>query len=319
MFQQNGNTYIDGHYELNNNNVIEPFDNSTESQQLMNNKSHGPSVGYIDLDERIPDVDHIYDKLVIVTAFSQNHFMEAKGIIGTAQRQMPSKKIVVYDLGLNGETKKAVQSYCNVELRPFPFAKYPKFVSNLHVFSWKPIIIKTTLNEFGAIYWGDAAVRFKKSLKELIPYANNHHGYMSLMHSFDPKVHSPIRHQYYYTNKGMFEFLGINRTMYYQEHNASPHPTANRQLFINSTTLQTNIVQPLFECAMQYDCISPNGSKVGTHRFDASALALIIYQNLKYEWTPDNNDNNKFNEVIGMERSNGSKYKPRTCNEETRL
>lgn len=110
-----GNTYIDGHYELNNNNVIEPFDNSTESQQLMNNKSHAPSLGYIDLDERIPDVDHIYNKLVIVTAFSQNHFMEAKGIIGTAQRQMPSKKIVVYDLGLNGETKKAVSIVRNCQ------------------------------------------------------------------------------------------------------------------------------------------------------------------------------------------------------------
>lgn len=111
----------------------------------------------------------------------------------------------------------------------------------------------------------------------------------------------------------MFEFMGINRTQYREDINAAPHPTANRQLFINSTTLQTKLVRPLVDCAMQYECISPNGSRVGNHRFDASALALLMYKNLKYEWTPENHDNRIFNEVIGIERSSGEKYKPKSC------
>lgn len=71
---------------------------------------------YIDLDEWIPDIDELYDKLVIVTAFSQNHFKEAQGIIGTAQRMMPNKKIVIYNLGINNETKRIVSTYTNIKL-----------------------------------------------------------------------------------------------------------------------------------------------------------------------------------------------------------
>lgn len=290
--------------------------NQTADQDTVqhdNKNSSIPTLQYIDVDVEMPDIDSLYEKLVVVTAFSQNHFKEALGIIGTSQHMMPDKKIIVYDLGIEVKTKQIVKSFCNVELRPFPFKDYPNFVKNLLVYSWKPIIINMTLNEFGAIYWGDAGVRFKKSLKQLLPYTRNHHGYMALMHSFDPKVKSKIKHQYFYTHPLMFSYLGINRTEYYEEQNASPHPTANRQLFINSTTLQTKIVRPLVKCALDLDCIKPKGARKGQHRFDASALTLLIYKNMKYEWTPSNNDNNIFNDVITIERSSGEKYKPKQC------
>lgn len=136
---------------------------------------------------------------------------------------------------------------------------------------------------------------------------------MALIHSFDPKVNSSIIHQYFYTHPEMFKFLNINRTRYYAEKNSSPHLTANRQLIINSSTVQSKIIQPLVECAMQLECISPEGSKKGEHRFDASALALIVYKNLKYEWTPENNSNDIFNEVIDIHRGNTNRYKLKQC------
>lgn len=47
------------------------------------------------------DVPALFKKLVIVTAISQNHLDEAKGMISSAQRHMPKNKIIVYDLGID--------------------------------------------------------------------------------------------------------------------------------------------------------------------------------------------------------------------------
>lgn len=274
----------------------------------------GPGrLNYLDVDERMPGIDELYNKLVIVTAISDNHFIESKGIIATAQQMMPGKKIIVYDLGMNSETKKHIKSYCNVEYRKFPFKKYPKHVSKLLVYAWKPMIINITLNEFGAIYWGDAGNRFRKSLKEALPYVQRNHGYMTAFHSFDPKAHPVVKHQYYFTHPGMFDYFGINRTQYYTEANAAPHAAASRQLFINSTTVQTKIVQPLVQCALKFECISPGDAKYGPHRFDASALALIIYKNMKYEWTPEKNNGELMNAIVINSRDNGNMYKPLLC------
>ncbi|XP_072166136.1 uncharacterized protein [Diadema setosum] len=130
-------------------------------------------------------IDKIYRDLTIVTAFSENHYAEAMGLIGTVQQTMPEKKLVVYDLGIEPESLVKVKQLCNTELRRFPFENYPPHVSNLHTYAWKVIIINITLHEFGAIFWGDASVRFKDSLRHLVPYVLRHHGYMTHFHAFD--------------------------------------------------------------------------------------------------------------------------------------
>ncbi|KAJ8049248.1 hypothetical protein HOLleu_01917 [Holothuria leucospilota] len=54
----------------------------------------------IDLDKEDPPLNLLYEKLTLVTAFSENHFQEGPGFIGSAQQQMPNKTIILYDLGL---------------------------------------------------------------------------------------------------------------------------------------------------------------------------------------------------------------------------
>ena len=92
--------------------------------------------------DTIASVGEMYKHMVIATSFSSNHFEEAKDMIASVQKCFPNKTIIVYDLGLKPNHKTEVSSYCNVELRPFPFDEYPPHVKQLHNFAWKPIIVK---------------------------------------------------------------------------------------------------------------------------------------------------------------------------------
>ena len=80
-------------------------------------------------------------------------------MIGSVQRCLPDKKIVVYDLGLNWSQRRELNSYCNVELRLFPFDNYEPFMKDLGYFSWKVVIAKILSQEYKVIMYGDFSLR----------------------------------------------------------------------------------------------------------------------------------------------------------------
>ena len=57
------------------------------------------------------NVNALYDRLVIVTAISDNHIVESMGMIKSAQTHMPDKQIYVYNLGLNKKNIQKVIKY----------------------------------------------------------------------------------------------------------------------------------------------------------------------------------------------------------------
>ncbi|XP_071853018.1 uncharacterized protein [Apostichopus japonicus] len=280
--------------------------------EIQPNTTIAPHVGgvHIDLDVSVLTVDEMYDRLVLITAFSDNHYKEAMGYIGTAQKYMPGKRIIVYDLGLSNTMKRKVRKLCDVKLRRFPFNNYPQHVKNLQSYAWKPVIINLSLNEFGAIYYGDASIRFKKSLKVLLPGIQRHHGYMSYIAYFDPRKGA----RYRLTVPAMFTKLGVDREEYHNCNNSAPHIQAGNQLIINSTTIQTKLMQPWLQCALEKECIAPKGSSRANHRQDASAITIIAYKYMFREWTEEDNDNEKMQAVVDVLReSNGWKSNPQYC------
>ena len=136
---------------------------------------------------------------------------------------------------------------------------------------------------------------------------------MTHINGFDPKKKEEIQHQYYFTHPELYAILGVNRTEYFQSEDLAPHASANRQLFLNGSYIQETIVQPMLQCALRYRCISPVGAAHGKHRFDASILAILIYKNLKGEWTRTNNDNRAFDEAVYIIRDTKGNEKVKTC------
>lgn len=57
----------------------------------------------------------------------------------------PSKKMIVYDLGLTPIQTLLVGNFCNVEYRRFEFENYPKEVKKLLHYRWKPLVIAVSV------------------------------------------------------------------------------------------------------------------------------------------------------------------------------
>ncbi|KAL6736496.1 hypothetical protein Aduo_006842 [Ancylostoma duodenale] len=76
-----------------------------------------------------------------VTAMSENHFDEGLTLIAFMRRLWPRQKIIVYDLGLTSNSAENLKGKCLVEVRKFPFDKYPTYVERLLEYRWKPLLI----------------------------------------------------------------------------------------------------------------------------------------------------------------------------------
>lgn len=138
---------------------------------------------------------------------------------------------------------------------------------------------------------------------------------MSVIRGFDPKhKQENVTHHYFLTVPEMFKKLKVNRDEYFNSNFSAPHVQPGTQLIINSTTIQTKLMQPWLHCALEKSCIAPPGSSRRNHRQDASAITLLVYKNLHGEWTPEDNDTDKMRSVIVVLRgSNGLSYHPKYC------
>ena len=149
---------------------------STSKVQLVNDQSAPDPSTSMAIYEELVDARYLYDHLVVVTAFSDNHFEEAKDMIASMQICLPDKKIIVYDLGLSSKKKREVRKYCNVELRSFPFENYTQpHVKELNSYAWKPIIAKLVSQEYDVIMYGDASLRIiscnmSKAMEHLLKF-----------------------------------------------------------------------------------------------------------------------------------------------------
>ena len=252
---------------------------STTKVEFVNNQS-APSTSN-GTDEELVDARYLFDNLVVLTAFSDNHFEEAKDMIASMQTCLPDKKIIVYDLGLSSKTKEEVRKYCNVELRSFPFENYTQpHVKKLSSYAWKPIIVKLVSEEYDVIMYGDASLRMKtcnmrKALDHLLKYP---------LLDLYPISFRAIE----FTHDGMMEYLQ------YPKHRKDIAQLKTLQatcfLIWANSVMQEKLIEPWLDCALHQECIAPKGSKlwpchftkvhdghyIGCHRYDQSALNLIL-------------------------------------------
>ena len=233
---------------------------------------------------KLLDVKYIdlYNQLVVLTAFSDNHFVEARDMIASIQTCLPDKKIIVYDLGLNSENKNEVCKYCNVELRSFPFENYTQHhMRNLRTYAWKPVIVKLVSREYNVIMYGDASLRMKScNMNRALEHLLNEFPFLGL----NPISFRAIE----FTHDGMIEYL------HYPEHrkDIAQLQTLEASCFLMrvNSVMQEKVVEPWLDCALHQECIAPKGSTknycsftrvhdghyVGCHRYDQSALNLIL-------------------------------------------
>lgn len=218
---------------------------------------------------------------------SSNHFEEFKSLIGSVQAFLPGVKTVVYDLGLTDGDRATATSYCNVEIRSFAFDKYPVHVKDLHTYSWKPILLDEVARDHEIILYADASGRITgpyifEAFKLLIRFpfiAGRRHKlpFMSFVHE------GMLQYMKYpFSRKMLYSVGGVEANLF--------------MMRVNNVTMN-HIMKPWVDCALHPDCIAPkgavlwgsafyypfihthwyrDGSYVGNHRYDQSALNLIL-------------------------------------------
>ena len=261
---------------------------STESA-LPNTTSASPSTSAITLSssssetaswDRIASVAEMYERMVIATAFSSNHFEEAKSMIASVQKCLPGKKIIVYDLGLVRNQRKQVRRYCNVELRRFPFDKYKSYMKNLHYYSWKAVVVKKVSMEYDVIMYGDTSLKMIScNITKALAY----------LFEFPFLCTSPAGFRAIeFTHDGMIKYLGYPPT---RECLAGVKSVqAGCWLMWANSAIREKVIKPWLDCSLHKECIAPIGAKLhpchflnvhngvyaDCHRYDQSALNIIL-------------------------------------------
>uniref|UniRef100_A0A915IXJ5 Uncharacterized protein n=1 Tax=Romanomermis culicivorax TaxID=13658 RepID=A0A915IXJ5_ROMCU len=229
---------------------------------------------------------------IFVTAFSDNHFHEAMNLMESIKTQYKEKIVVVYDIGLNNDSIQSVKTkFPNIlhSIKKFPFEIYPKFVSNLLEYRWKPLIIARELKHWPSIVWMDSSIVHHKHVENILKFYKNCSQISKIFakcsrypwHMFDFTGHSIFAA----TKSGMYDFLPVPKE---QSSNISMIG-ANIQLVFGTKKLKRQILRYWVLCALEEKCMAPDGSNLGCnfendrysryaecHRFDQSALNILL-------------------------------------------
>ncbi|KAK2186416.1 hypothetical protein NP493_201g04025 [Ridgeia piscesae] len=183
---------------------------------------------------------------VVVTGASSDHFRESVDAVASVQTNMPTRKIIYYDLGLTQAQIAQLKSWCNIEYRQFNTSRYPAVVKNLHHYAWKPLIIQDVLRKYPAVFWMDASFRWMTpNMTQLYQRARDSDGFVL----FGPTGHS----NFAVTHPGMFRYLTTN----IEKQKQTQQFGATAAFVVNTRSNFDEVLWWYYLCALTEDCIAP--------------------------------------------------------------
>ena len=247
----------------------------------------------------------------VVSAVSENHAKEVVDMISSVRHHMPERGVVLYDLGLTTERKNLTR-LCRVALREFSFfVQGRSLLSNLVTYQWKPLIVNSALQEFGGVVWADSSVRFHQSILE-IPQLRRGRGVVTfgLMGS---------RHRTAsFTHDGTLRYFDVGGTKLANV--VVAFGTIN--IWLDRPLVRNVLMRQWVACALDTACMAPKGSTpfecdfaitqswkfLGCHRFDQSALSVLLFKAFGEEDGKSHWVDMKEGKNISIERDNPTSH-----------
>ncbi len=220
------------------------------------------------------------EAFVLVTASDEKHYIYLKQLIKNYEKLIKSRhftKFIIYDIGLSNKQIQEILNFNFIDLRKFPFEKYPEFYSlrlpehnnKIGGFAWKPAIINTLKEEkFTNVIWLDSATIFDKKIiffKYLIAY----YGFGSF---YSTGSISDWTHNYVIEKldlKNNFEVL------------QSPNLLAGVTGFSFRKQEGVLTLEKWNNYSSQKDLIFPKNSSTSNHRHDQSLLSITHWLSTK--------------------------------------
>ncbi|XP_005093483.2 uncharacterized protein LOC101856720 [Aplysia californica] len=226
--------------------------------------------------------------LTVVTAVSANHYLESQAMIETLHRYVFPKfqniSFYLYDLGLHPGQKAQMQRHCRCTVIEFPFSAMETNRSDIHCYTWKPLIVQAHLPQTDVLVWADSSVRFNDSATDQLFAPVLDTGFLITL---SDRYGRPVAHN---TASDTFRYFGMDpcSVANFQEMEAS------FMAFHNEPFIEHVLVSSWASCALDPLCMCPRGSLgmlhcdgglrkyAKCHRFDQSAITLItlaLFQN----------------------------------------
>lgn len=225
--------------------------------------------------------------LIFVTAASANHYDEIQGLLMSLYADVfpflknytqLTYKLVYYDLGLSTQQLAQLQSRTSAtfEVIRFPFESMPTSIKKPITYTWKPLTIKAQLNHSDVTFWMDASTRFKTPNITVILNDVNTLGLVITRTSWKLPLH---------VAQPMLDYFHVQPCLVSPFYELASGFIA----FKNEQLILRAVVDPWVSCAFSPDCLCPgkncrnlygcnkrNASYSWCHRYDQSAIALIL-------------------------------------------
>lgn len=215
-------------------------------------------------------------EFTLVTASDEKHYPYLVNFIDNFERMQKNihNKLIIFDLGLSSQQYQKLLENKILEVRKFPFEKYPKYFAlrlkehknKIGGFAWKPEIINILKNEgIKYLIWLDSATMFQNNLL-LFKIFIYEYGFASFNSTGNIKQ---------WTHPSVLENLNLN----------------DNQFILNSTNLMAGVVGFNFNShfakklhqewnilSSNEDMIFPANSNSSNHRHDQSLLSITYWK-----------------------------------------
>jgi hypothetical protein len=205
-------------------------------------------------------------KTILVTGANQGYFSGLSNIAASARFWAPDNPMVVYNLGLTDEQLETVKTWRNVIAVEWkdgiPYQQ--KHVQMLHTYAWKSLAINESVHKYHNIFWLDAGATYTGPIDGLEHYLQRHGIFLVRGQDLSMKEKS---------HPDTYKYLNLDKKTFV----GGPHYAGGIQGHLLPSRYIDTIVKPNAACALKAQCIAPDGSNLGVHRYDQTTLSILAY------------------------------------------
>jgi hypothetical protein len=209
--------------------------------------------------------------MYIITGASDNHYITLMNMIDSFIRYNDRHKLIIYNLGLE-ESKwnhiKEKYNHHDFIFKVFDYSKYPEWF-NINIeaghYAWKPTIIYNTFLEYTdeIVVWMDAGNLINENLQKLESFLIDNYIYSATSGGTIKE----------WTHPSTIEYLDCTNTGNENRNGACLG-------FNTKIDLVKDFITEFYNCAMDKNCIAPDGSSRKNHRQDQAVFTILFYKYL---------------------------------------
>lgn len=207
--------------------------------------------------------------MYIITGASDNHYLTLMNMIDSFIRYNDRHKLIIYNLGLEESKWNHIKEKYNHQdfiFKVFDYSKYPEWF-NINIeaghYAWKPTIIYNTFLEYTdeIVVWMDAGNLINENLQKLESFLIDNYIYSATSGG-------TIKD---WTHPSTIEYLNCTNTGNENRNGACLG-------FNTKIDLVKDFITEFYNCAMDKNCIAPNGSSRQNHRQDQAVFTVLFYK-----------------------------------------